>query len=127
MIRLPPRSTRTDTLFPYTTLFRSITDALAGTMIGIAPAPPGVIDRKPCVEQLGGVGAGAGGIERRMFEQPDAFALFAGMNRRRAPFHLGPRRGIVGPPLRARPLGIGPKVLGPHGHATGTTAGGEKG
>src|SRR3546814_13931400 len=26
MIRLPPRSTRTDTLFPYTTLFRSIYD-----------------------------------------------------------------------------------------------------
>src|SRR3546814_16613128 len=25
MIRLPPRSTRTDTLFPYTTLFRSFT------------------------------------------------------------------------------------------------------
>src|SRR3546814_13100765 len=28
MVRRPPRSTRTDTLFPYTTLFRSI---LAGT------------------------------------------------------------------------------------------------
>src|SRR3546814_5820007 len=27
MIRLPPRSTRTDTLFPYTTLFRSATEA----------------------------------------------------------------------------------------------------
>src|SRR3546814_14928215 len=27
MIRRPPRSTRTDTLFPYTTLFRSISDA----------------------------------------------------------------------------------------------------
>src|SRR3546814_5660621 len=27
MIRRPPRSTRTDTLFPYTTLFRSYTDA----------------------------------------------------------------------------------------------------
>src|SRR3546814_17512810 len=26
MIRLPPRSTRTDTLFPYTTLFRSRAD-----------------------------------------------------------------------------------------------------
>src|SRR3546814_19681619 len=26
MIRRPPRSTRTDTLFPYTTLFRSIVD-----------------------------------------------------------------------------------------------------
>src|SRR3546814_9257391 len=30
MIRPPPRSTRTDTLFPYTTLFRSI-----------VPSPPG--------------------------------------------------------------------------------------
>src|SRR3546814_8685793 len=28
MIRRPPRSTRTDTLFPYTTLFRSVLDAL---------------------------------------------------------------------------------------------------
>src|SRR3546814_5672810 len=31
MIRRPPRSTRTDTLFPYTTLFRSIHDDLAET------------------------------------------------------------------------------------------------
>src|SRR3546814_2818801 len=30
MIRRPPRSTRTDTLFPYTTLFRSDTDRIAG-------------------------------------------------------------------------------------------------
>src|SRR3546814_11016117 len=29
MIRRPPRSTRTDTLFPYTTLFRSISDPLS--------------------------------------------------------------------------------------------------
>src|SRR3546814_3680264 len=29
MIRRPPRSTRTDTLFPYTTLFRSVVRALA--------------------------------------------------------------------------------------------------
>src|SRR3546814_17555040 len=28
-IRRPPRSTRTDTLFPYTTLFRSVTDLKA--------------------------------------------------------------------------------------------------
>src|SRR3546814_3909441 len=28
MIRRPPRSTRTDTLFPYTTLFRSDTDGV---------------------------------------------------------------------------------------------------
>src|SRR3546814_19592743 len=30
MIRRPPRSTRTDTLFPYTTLFRSKAPRLAG-------------------------------------------------------------------------------------------------
>src|SRR3546814_5812022 len=30
MIRRPPRSTRTDTLFPYTTLFRSIYTAVSG-------------------------------------------------------------------------------------------------
>src|SRR3546814_18567955 len=29
MIRRPPRSTRTDTLFPYTTLFRSLDDGTA--------------------------------------------------------------------------------------------------
>src|SRR3546814_17447678 len=30
MIRRPPRSTRTDTLFPYTTLFRSFANLVAG-------------------------------------------------------------------------------------------------
>src|SRR3546814_4552954 len=33
MIRRPPRSTRTDTLFPYTTLFRSVASALYGQML----------------------------------------------------------------------------------------------
>src|SRR3546814_4204941 len=37
MIRRPPRSTRTDTLFPYTTLFRSPLDPQAReTLIGMA-------------------------------------------------------------------------------------------
>src|SRR3546814_5489081 len=51
MIRRPPRSTRTDTLFPYTTLFRSHDDHLldaghtaigvhrAFERIGVAPEP----------------------------------------------------------------------------------------
>src|SRR3546814_11812108 len=53
MIRRPPRSTRTDTLFPYTTLFRSTPlwalDLLAGALIArSAPAtrplpPPGAV------------------------------------------------------------------------------------
>src|SRR3546814_10076091 len=34
MIRRPPRSTRTDTLFPYTTLFRSVDTKRAATPVG---------------------------------------------------------------------------------------------
>src|SRR3546814_10362019 len=40
MIRLPPRSTRTDTLFPYTTLFRSQ---------AIVPEPPKRAGRFSCL------------------------------------------------------------------------------
>src|SRR3546814_8940734 len=42
MIRRPPRSTRTDTLFPYTTLFRSkdrVSPAQAARRRSRAPAP----------------------------------------------------------------------------------------
>src|SRR3546814_12638337 len=40
MIRRPPRSTRTDTLFPYTTLFRSILFRLYGACTaGMVPPP----------------------------------------------------------------------------------------
>src|SRR3546814_8207596 len=56
MIRRPPRSTRTDTLFPYTTLFRSGHAAGAGHVEGLGddrPAGPhdclgggvGIVDR----------------------------------------------------------------------------------
>src|SRR3546814_7854795 len=34
MLRRPPRSTRTDTLFPYTTLFRSRTEGRRGRTCG---------------------------------------------------------------------------------------------
>src|SRR3546814_15849925 len=37
MIRRPPRSTRTDTLFPYTTLFRSVLGGQA-ELVAVAPA-----------------------------------------------------------------------------------------
>src|SRR3546814_5568361 len=39
MIRRPPRSTRTDTLFPYTTLFRSLQD-LSGHVLQRRRLPP---------------------------------------------------------------------------------------
>src|SRR3546814_15723651 len=43
MIRRPPRSTRTDTLFPYTTLFRSpvLTSRLEGLFASSAAVPDG--------------------------------------------------------------------------------------
>src|SRR3546814_5612057 len=48
MIRLPPRSTRTDTLFPYTTLFRSLLNAMVSSgriTVGAAAGIRGDIDR----------------------------------------------------------------------------------
>src|SRR3546814_9811103 len=45
MIRRPPRSTRTDTLFPYTTLFRSI-----GAVIGIANVNIAIDGMLRCVQ-----------------------------------------------------------------------------
>src|SRR3546814_8117175 len=38
MIRRPPRSTRTDTLFPYTTLFRSLQRLHDGPLTALLPA-----------------------------------------------------------------------------------------
>src|SRR3546814_18255946 len=50
MIRRPPRSTRTDTLFPYTTLFRSSLPSMQRTRSLIRcvrwPASPRVMFRK---------------------------------------------------------------------------------
>src|SRR3546814_7728958 len=48
MIRRPPRSTRTDTLFPYTTLFRSPFDSKADYKTKIS-LPTGDIEQRPTV------------------------------------------------------------------------------
>src|SRR3546814_7510541 len=46
MVRRPPRSTRTDTLFPYTTLFRSrIFDLDQQSVLPLAMADPGMIEK----------------------------------------------------------------------------------
>src|SRR3546814_6111412 len=50
MIRRPPRSTRTDTLVPYTTLFRSF---------GLAGPRAGAQDRRPMVASLLAIGRAA--------------------------------------------------------------------
>src|SRR3546814_2549533 len=49
MIRRPPRSTRTDTLFPYTTLFRSHRPSCRALGRGNGPAPgQRIFSRKAC-------------------------------------------------------------------------------
>src|SRR3546814_7543608 len=62
MIRRPPRSTRTDTLFPYTTLFRSVAEH------GLALLEGGRIDVGDIVRRgrqvgLGGLEAGKRDVE----------------------------------------------------------------
>src|SRR3546814_5095591 len=57
MIRRPPRSTRTDTLFPYTTLFRSAAPvAASATTISISSPKRGWYRPEPLKEEtVGGV------------------------------------------------------------------------
>src|SRR3546814_1893703 len=59
MRRRPPRSTRTDTLFPYTTLFRSV-DLLAHVVAGVV-----VVARQEGFPRLLTAIAVAGGEEHR--------------------------------------------------------------
>src|SRR3546814_16639569 len=85
MIRRPPRSTRTDTLFPYTTLFRSVPPALpknpmapprrgwAARTTGEARASGGVHpEGRNEMEQLGeaGLAARRGGTSRERRPDP---------------------------------------------------------
>src|SRR3546814_8786958 len=77
MIRRPPRSTRTDTLFPYTTLFRSAGDGLAGRA-GVWRAGRaqlrggglGVQGRRRPVGRRGAAGRQAGGEGRVRAVEP---------------------------------------------------------
>src|SRR3546814_8952164 len=61
MIRRPPRSTRTDTLFPYTTLFRS---AEAGPGIGIGAFGDGVDEGRAAMVERLPVGIAVGPLYR---------------------------------------------------------------
>src|SRR3546814_4469415 len=78
MIRRPPRSTRTDTLFPYTTPFRSaMAKALSGDTVGrLAAGEPGV--------QIGGSAHPHRGarLDRRAAEVRQQHRIVAGEQRR---------------------------------------------
>src|SRR3546814_4595476 len=61
MIRRPPRSTRTDTLFPYTTLFRSVDCGLVGGAGVVGERITGV-GRELHADVLEGAGEQRGGL-----------------------------------------------------------------
>src|SRR3546814_18541360 len=65
MIRLPPRSTRTDTLFPYTALFRSAAEVGADE-VAVVPALPQLHARVAVV-----VGDSAHADAREQERRPD--------------------------------------------------------
>src|SRR3546814_11939031 len=80
MIRRPPRSTRTDTLFPYTTLFRSTSAIISSdrsrlaplVLAGIRPLPPHLaLMAAPC--QLSSKRAAQKGDGRRGHLSPRPF------------------------------------------------------
>src|SRR3546814_20719720 len=94
MIRRPPRSTRTDTLFPYTTLFRSVRDVrnrrpvalhhAADVMLDLADGA--LLDRAVDGKIVGGPwqrrsGDGGFGVSHSMCSQrsADASAASAGL------------------------------------------------
>src|SRR3546814_3764268 len=101
MIRRPPRSTRTDTLFPYTTLFRSVRMATA--------APPA----RRAGNRRSWCGIGCGGAARRaatLFPRPDLSDPDPAGARPGAPLSLHPQ-----PRARSdlRPAAQGDRRYGP--------------
>src|SRR3546814_21019991 len=78
MIRRPPRSTRTDTLFPYTTLFRS----LAGHLVAAVGDPAvglqqdGRAEEAVGIPPVAGAGGRAAGAEDALIEAVELLALF---------------------------------------------------
>src|SRR3546814_2830052 len=66
MIRRPPRSTRTDTLFPYTTLFRSNgTTALRGVDLDVEAGEISALGGRPFGRLISKFDSVGGGRDRR--------------------------------------------------------------
>src|SRR3546814_19643662 len=101
MIRRPPRSTRTDTLFPYTTLFRSGVAAVSAiTTVAIA-AKREAADRKAAISDIAAIGVAA--VARRVADVVHAVAADHANQVRRSHRrtgverigHVGRRRAVV--------------------------------
>src|SRR3546814_7642980 len=70
MIRRPPQSTRTDTLFPYTTLFRSVARAMEDVVHAAALHHLPGVENDDVVAQLGDQAEMVGDEQDRRLEFP---------------------------------------------------------
>src|SRR3546814_8795370 len=103
MIRRPPRSTRTDTLFPYTTLFRSEDIDVRQHRLGRFPAQP----LKRRLQRLARAPGGPGRVERRssegtvdrLMDRADLLQILIGEDRLRY-FQPLERAGMVAEQVR---------------------------
>src|SRR3546814_11731316 len=81
MIRRPPRSTRTDTLFPYTTLFRSASlNEVPAAILGISAGTSTVLAGRSkasaiCRSAASARTARAGSIEDQLILTPNAIEI----------------------------------------------------
>src|SRR3546814_13272747 len=103
MIRRPPRSTRTDTLFPYTTLFRSLSRQYRRGGYGVRPARRALERRR---------GRSANATRRRVSYRTLRRAASAPRPPPASPRAVFPaahacRRGSLLPPTRNRPAAAG--------------------
>src|SRR3546814_949401 len=116
MIRRPPRSTRTDTLLPYTTLFRSLRPQRDRGAAGVARRGAGSGVRAPVVRQ----GGGAQGPRPRAGVRPGQARIRAARRRLGA----GGLRSGAGPAigLDAARVHTDAGVPGPPGLAAGAAA-----
>src|SRR3546814_6226145 len=99
MIRRPPLSTRTDTLFPYTTLFRSCAWCVAAAAIGCARTGRGAVRRRLAARQWLSDRACRFGAGLVCDRQPDQHLEFHGWHQR--------YRGLAGGAGRARARDVG--------------------
>ena len=82
-------------------------DALAGAVVGVAAAAAARVHRQARrLEQLVGAGAGSGGIQRRVLEQPHQLAGAALADRGHALLHPGDGSGVGDGARAGAPLGI---------------------
>ncbi len=82
-----------------------IADPLAGTVIGELPAAADHMHRKTRLDQLLRPRGCAGGVKRRVLEQPDQLGRFAARDRRRAGRHAGKRAFVVDRAVAHEPFG----------------------